>query len=143
MMKKVLIVDDEYQFGRSLKSLLAFCDIEAIYHYDAYEAMQCLETEDCDIALINIDMSQLNGAVFAHLLCKTHPDIKTLLLRDAGTIQDHSDIKFKGVIGLLHKPININTVLEAIRKLREEQIENVYPVFETPSNQSHSLAYTG
>ena len=143
MMKKVLIVDDEYQFGRSLKSLLAFCDIEAIYHYDAYEAMQCLEKEECDIALINIEMSQLDGALFAHLLCKTHPDLKALLLTDGCQVENQADIQFAGVRGLLHKPVDINTVVRAIRQLRREEEEGARPAFDIASEQRHSLVCAG
>ena len=141
-MKKVLIVDDEYQFGRSLKSLLAFCDIEAIYHYDAYEAMQCLGKEECDIALINIEMSQLDGPLFAHLLCKTHPEMKTLLLTDGCRLENQADIQFAGVRGVLSKPVNINTVVSAIRRLRREEEEG-YHAFKVASGRRHFLVGAG
>ena len=105
--------------------------------------MQWLEKEECDIALINIQMSQLDGALFAHLLCKTHPDLKTLLLTDGCPVENQADIQFAGVRGLLHKPVNINVVVRAIRQLRREEEEGTSPALEIASEQHHSLVCAG
>ncbi len=143
MMKKVLIVDNEYQFGRSLKALLHFCDIEAIYHYDAYEALDCLKIEDCDIAFVGLHMPHMGGIALTRFLQKTHPEIKTVIMTKECSVEDYAAFQSFSVKEVLYKPADINIVLRIIKKLRKEDDKGIPLYMDSCAEQIYSVSPAG
>jgi CheY-like chemotaxis protein len=80
--KSVLIVDDHYVVRRGLVEFLsqqpdlAVCDAVA----SAKEAMEVVEHEPVDLAIIDISLGGVDGLMLTDMLKREHPELIVLIL---------------------------------------------------------------
>ena len=122
-MIKILLADDHQLVIDGIKLMLTDqSDIQCIAEANnGKEVIKILEKNEVDIILLDIDMPELNGIETCKLVKKTHPKIKILALsmhKEASVIKLMLE---QGASGYLLKNAGQNEILEAIRRVNNNQ----------------------
>ncbi len=113
---QVLIVEDDQASRYGLKSLL---DAEG---YDVLEAGSLAETDDVlgrekpDVLLLDITLPDGDGAQWLQLRQRQRPfEVPVIALTGVTADEDRRRIEEAGVSAVLHKPVDVGLLFEAIR----------------------------
>lgn len=81
-MLKVLIADDHEVVRRGLREILheAYDDIEALEAGSSEEALQLLETNQCDLVLLDVVMPSMHAIDLIEMIEKKFPETRILVL---------------------------------------------------------------
>ncbi|MEM6686121.1 MAG: response regulator transcription factor [Bacteroidota bacterium] len=115
----IIIADDHKLFREGLQSLLKkHTHIKVVGEAEhGEEAIQLLETHTIDIAVLDINMPDMNGVSTAKVILEKFPDVKILMLtmHDEGTfIKELIDM---GVLGYILKNRGKEEFVEAIETI--------------------------
>lgn len=117
MEKKVLIIDDSNTNNILLQSILETEGISSSIVFSGEEAFEFLKSEKPSLILLDIMMPKIDGfAVLKEIKKDTNTNhIPVIFI----TASNESNIKHKaiesGAVDLIHKPVNINKVLELVK----------------------------
>ena len=111
--KKILIVDDEESFVDFLKEYFsgAGCLVEGVL--DGLEAVQCLENDNYDYVLFDLNMPGLSGVELAKMITSKNPHAKKIMITGYENI-DEELMKTAGVDQVLTKPVSVAALAEII-----------------------------
>lgn len=112
---RVLLVDDEREFVKTLAERLSFRGIEAEWATNAKDAMSYAEKEKYDLAVLDVKMPKTGGFELKGLLEKKCPGMKFIYLTGHGSEDDFIAGSLEAEYYLV-KPINID---ELILKMKE------------------------
>ncbi len=117
-MYKVLLVDDENLLLDSLEIILSLNGMEIVGKAnDGNEALDILESVECDIALVDINMKGMGGIELIGHMKEKHKQVKILVLT---TFYDDDNITKAitgGADGYLLKDSGKDTILGAINQI--------------------------
>lgn len=115
---KILLVDDEPLLLDSLEIILSINGMEIVGKaQDGNEALQCLETVNCDLALVDLNMKGMGGIELIEKLRTRYPAVKILVLT---TFYDDDNITkaiANGADGYLLKDSGKEAILGAIGQI--------------------------
>jgi CheY-like chemotaxis protein len=116
-MKKILVVDDEFDIREGIQMILEETGYEVIMANNGYEGLKALDMNKPDLIISDVMMPGLNGIEFWKRVSESSKfrDIPFLLM-SAGNI----DLKSFGVTGeipLIKKPFNIDKILNTIEQM--------------------------
>jgi two-component system alkaline phosphatase synthesis response regulator PhoP len=121
MRKKILVVDDDTAVRESLINALSYEDYLPLGAANGDEALRMIDAEKPDLVLLDINMPGKNGwDVFEHILRK-HPLLAVIILT-ARPNQLFTSLG-AGVGALIEKPFDFFKLLEIIRELLSEPVE--------------------
>ena len=81
---RVLLVDDEKDIVSTLAERLSFRGIEAVWVTSGEEALRILETEQFDLAILDVKMPHMNGLELQKKMSDKYQDLKYLFLTSRG-----------------------------------------------------------
>ncbi len=117
---RVLLVDDEEEFVSTLAERLNMRGIEAVWAISSKEAIKCIESEDFDMAVLDVKMPKTGGLALKKELQALKPQMKFLFLTGYGSEQDFKAVeKQMGTDFYLVKPVDIEALIEKMNKLIE------------------------
>jgi len=115
---RILLVDDEPLLLDSLEIILSMNGMEIVGKAkDGNEALQCLETVTCDLALVDLNMKGMGGIELIGRLKSGYPEIKILVLT---TFYDDKNITAAisgGADGYLLKDGGKDAILGAVEQI--------------------------
>jgi len=120
----VLLADDEELVLMATRRVLEHAGLEVLAAVDGQEAVDvyAANTDRVDLVILDLDMPQLNGEqAFARLQALT-PSLPVLI--SSGYIDHEREVALRaaGVGGILHKPYDSVTLMQAVAKtLREAE----------------------
>ncbi|MFP4023814.1 MAG: PleD family two-component system response regulator [Thiohalospira sp.] len=119
MPDKVLIIDDSLTNNVLLESLLQSEGIDSTLAYSGKEALKILKTDKPSLILLDIMMPDMDGfTVLEHInKSKSHQDIPVIMITAKDDNESIIRAKNAGVKDFILKPIDINKVLESVKKL--------------------------
>ena len=118
MPTKLLIVDDEIPFVRSLSAHLQRCGYEVLVAFEARQAIQAINDEHPALALVDLKLPGLGGEALVRQVKQISPQTKVIVLtayRDEGLKE--AALRQAGVAGYLYKPLK--SLLELERHIEE------------------------
>jgi len=113
---KVLLVDDEVEFVRTLAERLQIRGIQALVAVDGAEALQVVEEQKPPIVVLDVMMPGMGGIDVLQRLKENHPDIQVILLTGHGSTKEGVRGMQLGAFDYLMKPVHIE---ELIKKMDE------------------------
>ncbi len=118
---KIIITDDHQLFRNGLKILLnAFPEFEVIGEAsNGEEFLQILQNTQADIALMDINMPEMDGIEATRRGLKMNPDIQIIALSMYGEEEYYYKMVDAGAKGFLVKDSDISEVKEAILTVRK------------------------
>jgi CheY-like chemotaxis protein len=110
---KVLLVDDEKKFVTMLAKRLSLRGIEADFVHTGKEAIEKVESEAYDIAVLDVKMPGIGGIELRRRLSSLKPDLKYIFLTGHGS-KDDFEVGSAEADFYLSKPLRIENLLEAL-----------------------------
>ncbi len=126
MTRRVLIVDDEKDMGDLLRRALERSGHNVINVTSAAEALDLVATEDIEVVLTDLGMSEMTGISVCERVVGTQPDIPVIVVTGQNTVDSAVASLRAGAYDFLTKPVDFKllslTVERAIshRRLHEE-----------------------
>ena len=117
MNHKVLVVERDCVFGRSIVNLMAGYGIETDHVTTAEEAVICCSKKSYDVALINLHMPTINGIKLARMVMANDPHTETILVSEMGTVNDYIKALSVGVSEFIYKSVETGVLVAIIRKI--------------------------
>ncbi len=115
---KVLLVDDEVEFVSTLAERLSFRNFEAIWTSTIDAALQQVEAQYFDVAVLDLKMPKICGLKLKETLHKMHPDMKFIFLTGYGSEEDFQIISDQiGEEFYLVKPVDIDVLIDKINSI--------------------------
>jgi DNA-binding response OmpR family regulator len=112
---KVLLVDDEEKFVSRLAERLQLRDFDADWATTSDEALAKAETQQYDIAVLDVKMPRLSGIDLKKKLEKLAPGTKFVFVTGHGSEEDYHTGTREGICYLI-KPFKIETLVEKIKE---------------------------
>ncbi len=113
---KVLLVDDEVEFVRTLAERLQLRGIQALVAIDGAEALQVVDEQKPSIVVLDVMMPGMGGIEVLQRLKEKHPDIQVILLTGHGSTKEGIRGMGLGAFDYMIKPVHIE---ELIKKMGE------------------------
>ncbi|HUI64558.1 MAG TPA: response regulator [Bacteroidota bacterium] len=111
---RVLYVDDEQDLQDTVSMHLHLEGFDVVTAKDGNEAMLCLDKEPFDLALLDIDLPNLNGVALLQYI-KTHQiNAKAIVLTGADDLHALDKCARLGASDYLPKPYNFHELMNSI-----------------------------
>lgn len=112
---RVLFVDDEDELVSAVVERLALRGIPAVGATSGVEALQRLDTEPFDVAVLDVKMPGLGGLDVVRRINERHPGLKVVLMTGHGSVEDSETGRSLGAVAYLQKPVDLDTLIEILR----------------------------
>lgn len=114
-MKKILIIDDEFQNREMLSDFLEIKGYEVFTADNGAEGLVIFKNQETDAAIIDIKMPVMNGIECATEIRRIKNNYPIIMITGHVDIDYKLQIKKKGLKHLLIKPLNINEIDEILQ----------------------------
>jgi len=113
---KVLLVDDEDEFVKSLSERIQMRDIESGVAFNGEEALGIVDEDIPDVMVLDLKMPGIDGMEVLRRVRKTYPDVQVIMLTGHGSEKDEREARRLGAFEYLQKPTEIDRLVETIKK---------------------------
>lgn len=108
-MKRVLLVDDEKTFLKSLSAgLSSFSSLEVLSAHDGSEAVGVLASRPIDIVITDLQMPRMGGFELLSHISRHYPRIPVIVMTAFATPTTHGQAEQLGALGCIAKPIGFD-----------------------------------
>jgi len=114
---RILIVDDNDDFRTMLAVALRSHGYLTSEAADGKEAIATLTTTDNDMAIVDLDMPNLNGLALSKKVKDAAPDFPIVMVTGYGQSYSAAEILSVGVDAFLQKPVPMEKLLEVIQQI--------------------------
>ena len=111
---KILIVDDEYAFCRSLKLFLEKIGFQALIATNGEHALDILKEEKPAIMTLDMRMPGLNGYDILQKVKRQHPELFIIVVTAIDVPNMEEMLEHSGAHALLRKPIDLQKLSDTI-----------------------------
>ncbi len=125
---KILVVDDESKIRESFSDILALEDFEVDTAQNGEEAIEMIDQDYYDIALIDLNMPKVDGMEVLKYLVEHTIDTIGIILTGYATIRTAVEAMKSGAFDYLAKPVKMEEVIMVINRaleFRDIKRENV------------------
>lgn len=120
MPSKLLIVDDERQFVRTLSERLRLREIGSVIAYDGETALDMIKKEEPEVMILDLKMPGIDGLEVLKRVKQTNPHIEVIILTGHGSEADKELCMKLGAFAYLEKPVDVSVLSETIQKANEK-----------------------
>jgi len=117
---KVLLVDDEEDYVRTMAERMEMRDVGSRVALSGEEALRMLEDETPDVMVLDLRMPGIDGMEVLERVKKEHPHVEVIILTGHGSDKEEREARRLGAFEYLRKPADtghlISTIREAWRK---------------------------
>ncbi len=117
---RILVVDDETDLRRLLTDVLISQGYEITDASDGEEAIESLKHHPFDLALLDIQMPNVNGIQVLKYIHQYHPDTKAIMLTGYADLKHAMEAKEYGARDFIDKPYKLDDVLATIKNVLTE-----------------------
>lgn len=119
---RILIVDDEERFRKTMCKLLQIEGIDATTAGSGPEAIEMLQEEKFDIIICDVRMPEMTGVQALSEFKKLDPDIEVIIMTGYASVDTAKDIMKLGAYDYLLKPYEKNELMERIEAAFDRKI---------------------
>jgi CheY-like chemotaxis protein len=120
MPSKVLLVDDEREFVKTLSERLIMRDMGSAIAYDGESALKLIKEDEPEVIIVDLKMPGIDGFDVLRKVKETHPEIEVIILTGHGSEEDRQLCMDLGAFAYLQKPLDINMLSATIQKANEK-----------------------
>ena len=113
---KVLLVDDEDDFVKSLSERMQMRDLDPEVALDGEQALEILGNDIPDVMVLDLKMPGVDGFQVLRRVKQAYPDVQVIMLTGHGSEKDEKEARRLGAFEYFEKPTAMDTLVEAIRK---------------------------
>ena len=119
--KSILIVDDDESTRKSLSLILGKKGYETETVGTGREALKKAQGRFFNVALLDIRLPDVEGVDLLMPLRKIHPAMIVFMITGYPSLETSVRTSLEGALAYITKPLNMDTVLTAVRKALEKQ----------------------
>ena len=139
METRVLLVEDEELARKTLAFYLNTIFDEVVVACDGAEALKIIEEnhdkhEDFDLVITDLNMPNVNGMQMIDEVLKFVPDQRFIIVSAHKNEEDLLKLINLRVSGYFVKPLNIDNMMEMLKKAKDEVIQDKQPKKAEQSN---------
>ena len=120
---RLLIVDDEERFLRTLSQRLRLRDFEVTPATNGQQAVEAAAQSSFDLALLDLKMPGMSGDELLALLKKKDPDIEVVILTGHGSVDSAVQCTRLGSFHYLQKPCETDELLQVLRDAYQARVQ--------------------
>jgi DNA-binding response OmpR family regulator len=132
---RILFVDDDVQVRRTLARLLGLLG----YHVDeassGLQALQLLERELYDVAVLDIRMPGMDGVEVMHRAHQIYPDMAIIFLTGHATVESAVEAVRSHAVDYLLKPVSNRELAAAVARALQQRPKQEQPQVPATSEQ--------
>lgn len=113
---RVLLVDDEREFVRTLSERLELRRMAATVAYDGESALELIRETDPEVIVIDLKMPGISGLDLLKTVKLTRPEIEVIVLTGHGAEKDRVRCMELGAFAYLQKPVDIEELSETLKR---------------------------
>ncbi len=113
---KVLFVDDEEDFVRTMAERMQMRDLGGDVALSGVEALAMVEEERPDVMVLDLRMPGMDGMEVLRRVKREHPEVEVIVLTGHGSVQDEAEARRLGAFDYLQKPVDMAVLMETVRK---------------------------
>ncbi len=117
---RLLLVDDEDDFRRTVSKRLMKRGIEALQAGSGEECLALLERNPVDVVVLDVKMRGIDGIETLHRIKEKHPKIEVIMLTGFSSAEDGVNGIKTGAFDYLSKPIELDHLLSKIKQAHEK-----------------------
>ena len=121
---RLLIVDDEERFLKTLATRLGMRDFEVTPVSNGADAVEVAGKQTFDLALVDLKMPGMSGEKVLKLLKKNDPYIEVVILTGHGSIDSAVECTRLGGFGYLQKPCETEELIEVLKDAFGQRVRN-------------------
>ena len=122
MIKRILLVDDERSIRASLSKILGAENYEVVLAENGHEAIEKHGAQRIDLLILDLNMPVKNGWDTLDWLVKIDPGLPVVII--TGRSNQRALAETAGADALMEKPLDVPFLLQTIRELMDEPMEN-------------------
>lgn len=148
-MKKAIVVDDTKNIRLLLTTCLETMDYEVLSAVNGEEALKLLQTNNFDIALMDIKMPGLSGTEVLRRIRSLGIQVPVVIMTAFGTVKNAVECTKLGAVAYLQKPFTSDKIKAVLKELSlqnntisevEKDLENSRQCLELGhTNEAYSL----
>lgn len=119
---RLLIVDDEERFLKTTKVLLEKKDCTVFTAINGLVAMEILENEQIDVAILDVKMPGLDGVEVLRRIKQRYPLIEVIMLTGHSTTESAVEGLKLGAFDYLIKPCDISILVEKVKNAHDQKL---------------------
>lgn len=120
---KLLVVDDEERFLRTLTQRLSLRDFDVTPVTSGQEAVNLAREQEFDLALVDLKMPGMTGEQVLESLKQEHPLMEVIILTGHGSIDSAVHCTQVGSYCYLQKPCETDELLEVLKNAYRRRLE--------------------
>jgi len=122
VIKRILLVDDERSIRESLSKILGAENYEVVLAENGHEAIEKHGAQRIDLLILDLNMPVKNGWDTLDWLVKIDPVLPVVII--TGRSDQRALAETAGADALMEKPLDVRLLLQTIRELMDEPMEN-------------------
>jgi len=120
---KVLLVDDEEDFVKTLSERIQMRDLNSNVALNGQEALRRVEDDVPDVMVLDLLMPGIDGMEVLRRLRKAYPEVKVIILTGHGSKKDEEEARRLGAFEYMQKPVDVNKLIDTIKRAYKSKIE--------------------
>jgi len=123
---KLLMVDDEVKFLKSISSRLELQDFDVTSASNGEEAIMCAENGFFDVAVVDFRMPGIDGVQVLKTLKDRHKYLEIIILTGHATIDSAVESTKLGAFQYIEKPYAFDKLVETIKDAYEARLKRKF-----------------
>lgn len=123
---KLLIVDDEEDFLKSIAERLGMRDFDVATATDGKRAIKVAKKGKFDVAILDMKMPGMDGMELLQTLKKKHKFLEVIILTGHGAIDSAVEATKLGAYSYLEKPYDFEKLLEVLKEAYEARLRKKF-----------------
>jgi CheY-like chemotaxis protein len=120
---KVLMVDDEEDFVRTLAERMKMRDLDSDVALNGEEALQIVEGQIPDVMVLDLKMPGIDGMEVLRRVRKSYPEVQVVVLSGHGSDKDEHEAHRLGAFAYLRKPVEIESLIRTLKGAYKKKLE--------------------
>jgi DNA-binding NtrC family response regulator len=121
MSLRVLLVDDEEIVRQTIGDYMSECGYQVETAVDGYQALEVLQQQACDVALIDVRMPGMDGLELLARARQMHPEMSMIVITGHGDPEMESKVREQKATGFLIKPVSLRQLDDLLRQLESPE----------------------
>jgi two-component system response regulator (stage 0 sporulation protein F) len=121
---RVLLVDDEEEFVKSLSERMKMRDLESDVALSGEQALESMDEDLPDVMVLDLKMPGIDGLEVLRRAKKAYPGVQIIMLTGHGSEKDEKEARRLGVFEYLQKPVEFEKLMRTITKAYKKKFES-------------------
>ncbi|MCG6909403.1 MAG: response regulator [Deltaproteobacteria bacterium] len=123
---KILLVDDEVKFLKAIADRLVLKGFEVTTAESGNAAVRAAQKGGFDVAVIDLQMPEMDGTQVLKILKQNHKFIETIMLTGHATVDSAVECTKLGAFNYLEKPYDFDKLVEAIKEAYHARLQKKF-----------------